>query len=387
MWIRHLTLDSFRCHDHTVVDFVPGVNVIAGPNGSGKTSLLEAAYLLAVGHTFRPGDDQQLVADGASQAIVSGVVAAGGRDVELAIGLGHGPGVGRKDRFRVNGAVRRSVRDFVGHLRAVVFSPDDLDLVKGPPAGRREFLDRVAAAVRPGHARLLSEWERVLRQRNSLLASLPRGSRGAGSEVPETLQTWTEMVVEKGAELTHSRVRTLERLERGFREVSARLGLPSAGVRYRADWTARPAEDVMTVAGDLRDGLAAVAVKERERGLTLVGPHRDDLVLDISGRDGRSRASQGEQRSLALALRLAELRVQEETFDDMPVLLLDDVLSELDEGRQRDLFELLPAAQTLLTVATEDPELAPGLEKAVRDFATRRELDVSVLRTDRVERA
>lgn len=386
MWIRRLNLGAFRCHAQGTLSFVEGVNVIAGSNGSGKTSILEAVHLLATGRSFRSGEDRQLVRDGHEYAIVRGAVHVQNRDVELAVAVGDPPGKSRGERYRVNGAPRRSLKDFTGILRTVVFSPDDLDLVKGGPSARRNFIDTVASTLRPAHGVLVSDYERVLRQRNSLLRTLPRGTARGVGDVSPTLETWTELLAEKGGELTASRLVVLGDLQGPFSASARRLGILDPEISYSTEWTAGGGISSGDLRDDLLETLTGLAAREKERGVTMAGPHRDDISLGMDSRDARTRASQGEQRSLALALRVAELDLHARSFDEMPVLLLDDVLSELDESHQESLFEMLPAAQTLLTVATEEKEIPAEIEGPIGDFARDRGLERSFLRLDEESR-
>lgn len=198
--------------------------------------------------------------------------------------------------------------------------------------------------------------------------------------MPPTLETWTELLAEKGGELTASRLVVLDDLRGPFSASARRLGILGPEISYFTEWTALGGISSGDLRDDLLETLTCLTAREKERGVTMAGPHRDDISLGMDSRDARTRASQGEQRSLALALRVAELDLHARSFDEMPVLLLDDVLSELDESHQESLFEMLPAAQTLLTVATEEKEIPAEIEGPIGDFARDRGLERSFLR-------
>lgn len=354
MRVVRLRLHAFRNHDESVLHLGDGPVVVCGPNGAGKTGVLEAVYLLAAGRSFRTSDADVLLGAGAERGVVEADVSvAGDRMVRVGAALGD-VGIGR--RWMLNGTPRPRHRD-VAVLRSVVFAPDDLRLVKGGPSERREYVDEVLVSLSPRAGAAISDYQRVLKQRNVLLRSI-RGARGAA--VPSALDTWTQMVADKGADLVVERQRLLARLGPLVVDAVGVLSGEAAEAAYVPSW----AGDVDVDPGDRQSVQEALAVdletrrrEEIERGITLVGPHRDDVALRFAGRDARTHASQGEQRIVSLALRLAHLAVLEEATDDAPVLLLDDVFSELDPLRRGRLLDRLPrTAQTLLTTTASADE-------------------------------
>ncbi len=361
MYLDRLELIDFRCYGAVMVSLPPAVTVVTGANGQGKTSLLEAMAWLALGHSFRGVPDRALVRDGAEQSVIRGRVVddASGRDVNVEL-----RSAGR-NRILVNGHPITRARDLFGTFRVTVFAPDDLQLVKSGPGERRGYLDELLVASAPRYAGVRADLERVLRHRNALLRG---GARD--QEARDTLVVFDEQLVRAGAELTRGRLRLLARLSPAVDEAYRALahGARGVGASYEPEWGggADPSPDA-----DLEAGMRAVLEQRRrqevDRGVTLVGPHRDEWRLTIDGRDSRTHASQGEQRTLALALRLASHRVLSEIIDAPPALLLDDVFSELDHERAEALVAALPpAGQTIVTTAGDLPAgIAPACHLVV----------------------
>jgi DNA replication and repair protein RecF len=340
-----LELRDFRCYEAAALELPAGVIAVSGANGQGKTSLLEAAGWVALGRSFRGVPDSALVRQDAERAIVRAGIQDGERvrhaDVELR-------SVGRH-RILLNGQPVSRTRDLLGVLRVTVFAPDDLQLVKGGPAERRAYLDELLTSSAPRYAAVRSDLERVLRHRNALLRG---GVRDA--EARETLDVFDEQLIQAGGQLIRGRRRLLERLAPAVHDAYQGVAPEHGGVdaEYEAEWSPDGPPNEEDVEAGLRTALERRRRQEIERGLTLVGPHRDEWRLTIGGRDSRTHASQGEQRSLALALRLAAHRVVTEVVGTEPVLLLDDVFSELDDDRSRALVAALPGrAQTVITTA------------------------------------
>ena len=341
MRVDRLWLTDFRNYEAADFTLSSGLTVVVGDNGEGKTNLLEAIGYLATLDSFRGAPDDALVRRGCTQAIVR---AEGERDGRTLLVEAEINAVGR-DRVLVNRQPLRRTRDLLGALRVSAFSPDDLVLVKGGPGDRRRYLDGTLVALHPRNDQLRSELDRILRQRNALLKS--SGGR-LDSDTAFTLDVWDARLVETGESLAAARDDLVERLR------------PRLSVAYDA-LVRTPAEVDLAYVAPWRDGgLAAALVDARRdevrRGVSLVGPHRDDLALVIGGRPSRTHASQGEQRSLALAMRLAAHGLVTELTGSAPVLLLDDVFSELDPGRSEALLHHLPPGQALLTTAGHVPE-------------------------------
>jgi len=340
-----LWLTDFRCYEVLELELPPGCTVITGANGQGKTSLLEAVEWIATGRSFRGVPDGALTRAGTDAAIVRAEVERAGGQIRVEAEI---RATGR-NRILVNGQPLARRRDLVDGLRATVFSPDDLELIKGGPAMRRGFLDDLLAASAPRYEAVRTDYERVLRQRNALLKG---GVRDADART--TLEVFDAQLARTGSDLIRARLRLTDRLLPAVARAYAELAReePAVGGAYVVDWTGSTlTEDRDELEALLLESLVAHRRREVDRGVTLVGPHRDEWRLELHGLEARTTASQGEQRSLALALRLGGHRVVAEVLGEEPLLLLDDVFSELDPSRSAALLEHLPAGQTLLTTA------------------------------------
>jgi DNA replication and repair protein RecF len=347
-----LWLSDFRCLRDVDVELAPGLTVLQGANGQGKTSVLEAIGWIARARSFRRVTDAMLVRAGTEQAIVRAEVATAGREQLFEAEI---RATGR-NRVMCNRQPVARARDLHGLLRVTVFAPDDLTLVKGGPAERREYLDEILSMLAARYDAARTDFERVLKQRNALLRG---GVRDEDARV--TLEVFDDQLVHSGAELVRGRLRLIERLAPAVAAAYEDLAHDARpiGAAYECEY----ADGALTVA-DAEPGLVEERLRsalerrrraELDRGITLVGPHRDELRLTIEGLDARYQASQGEQRTLALALRLAGHLVVRDVVGAAPVLLLDDVFSELDAQRASALVHNLPPGQTLLTTASDLP--------------------------------
>jgi DNA replication and repair protein RecF len=351
--LRRLWLTDFRGYREADVALDPGLTVVVGPNGHGKTNLLEAVGYLATLASFRGAPTDALVRVGAERAIVRAEGESEGRELLLEAELS----ANGRNRAQVNRQPLKRARDLLGIMRVTVFAPDDLALVKGGPAERRGYLDDALVALHPRHDQLRTDLDRILRQRGALLKQA--GGR-LTAEVELTLDVFDAKLAVAGDALAAARADLVAELEPVLAGAYDRVARRSAEVRatYRPPW----------MADGLAAALAAARRDDLRRGVSTVGPHRDDLDLVLAGLPGRTHASQGEQRSLALALRLAAHEVVTRRTGTPPVLLLDDVFSELDPDRSDALVDSLPAGQTLLSTAGFVPEGArPGLVLQVRD--------------------
>jgi DNA replication and repair protein RecF len=350
--LEHLWLTDFR--NYRSAELLPapnGLTVVTGANGEGKTNLLEAIAYLATLKSFRGAPPDALIRTGAACAVVR---AEGHRDGRALLIEAERRAEGR-DRVLVNRQPLKRARDLLGALRTTVFSPDDLAIVKGGPALRREYLDDLLVAVSPKYDAMLADLERVLRQRNTLLrqAGLRQAGTGAGrplgEDVARTLDVWDEKLADLGTAVAAARTELCRQLEpEAGKAYDALAGSPAAvGLSYRPSWD-----------GALVDAVAGARLDDLRRGVTTVGPHRDDVVLTIGAMPVRTHASQGEQRTVALALRLAGHGVVSEAVGTPPILLLDDVFSELDQERAAALVAHLPEGQAILTTAGVLPPAA-----------------------------
>ena len=373
MFVTHLSLADFRSYPSTEVPLGPGVTVFTGANGQGKTNLVEAIEFLATLGSHRVATEAPLVRFGAQRAIVRARVQAGRDDArQLLLEIEILPG--KANRASLNRAPLRRPRDLLGGLRVVLFSPEDLAIVKGDPSERRRFLDELITSRWPRLAGVRADYERVLRQRSTLLKSLSgRGSRALTAEAGATLDVWDEQLAALGAEIVQARLATLTQLAPLLAEAYADIA-PTNNV---ASATYRSA--VAVSADHTRDelGLALLAAmgerrfEEIARGVCLVGPHRDDITLVVGELPARGYASHGESWSLALALRLASFALLRADGVE-PVLVLDDVFAELDETRRERLAELIAdAEQVLITaaVAADVPSRLTGRRFTVAESA------------------
>jgi len=356
--LGHLWLTDFRGHQASEVEVGPGITVFAGGNAQGKTTVLEAVGWLARMSSFRGAPDSALVRVGCERAVVRAeiVPANRGPDVRPDLIEAEIAAAGR-NRVLLNRKPLPRARDLLGSLRVTVFAPDDLRLVKAGPAERRVELDDLLVALSPRYDAVQSDYERVLKHRNAWLRTWSR------ADDPATLDVWDEQLVRAGSELVRGRLKLLDRLAAPLGKAYGDVAGAAADVSgaYEAAWAGDAPLDETTlddVAPLLADAVARSRSADLERRLTLVGPHRDDWRLSIDGLDARRFASQGEQRSLALAVRLAGHVVISDVVGEPPVLLLDDVFSELDETRANNLVAHLPIAQAMVTTAGAVP---PGL--------------------------
>jgi DNA replication and repair protein RecF len=351
--LRRLWLTDFRSYVEADVTFAEGLTAVVGPNGQGKTNLLEAIAYLATLGSFRGAPTEALVRAGADRAIVRAEAVREGRELLLEAELV----AGGRNRAQLNRQPLRRARDLLGALRVTVFSPDDLVLVKGSPGERRTYLDDTLVALHPRHDQARGDLEKILRQRGALLKQA--GGR-LSTEIELTLDVFDAKLVAAGEALARARRALVADLEPVLGDAYDRVARRSAEVRavYEPPW----------MADGLAAALAAARRDDLRRGVSTVGPHRDELELVLSGLPARTHASQGEQRSLALAMRLAAHEVVTRQTETPPVLLLDDVFSELDPDRSAALLETLPAGQTVLSTASALPEgTAPGTVLRVRD--------------------
>lgn len=359
MRVAQLALESFRNYDRQSVHLAPGLNLVTGRNAQGKTNLLEALYCLGgLGSPRSP--DAALVMEGADRALLHAEVVKKGRSVRIDMELRAGRGM----RALVNKAPLGATRALAGFVVSVFFGPDELSLVKGSPDGRRRFLDDLIVKLRPARQALRREWDRVLRQRNALLRTMARTGSPPGS-----LEVWDDALCRVGADLAAARLAALGRLMPfARRRYEAIAGGGSLTLTYVSSWLgeaaaaealAEPASiDGTALRSALQRRLEEVRPRELERRVSLVGPQRDDVVVRLATGpggaflDARSHASQGDQRTSALALKLAEHDLLREVLEDDPILLLDDVFSELDQHRRRWLRQAVQEVeQTLLTSA------------------------------------
>ncbi|HEX5586901.1 MAG TPA: DNA replication/repair protein RecF [Acidimicrobiia bacterium] len=353
--LTRLSLRDFRCYEEAELHFPAGVTLVVGANAQGKTSLLEAVAWAATGSSFRGVPDAVLVRAGCDSAIVRAEVVDGARAQLLEAEIR----ASGRNRVRLNDHPLTKARERRELVRVTVFAPDDLQLVKGGPAERRAYLDGLLTSVAPRYEAVIADYDRVLRQRNALL----KQRFGSDPDDETTMKVFDAQLARTGAELTRGRWRMLERLvplvAEAYDELAHQPDAVDAG--YQSEWALSGAADADADAERdletaLLEALTARRRAELDRKVTLAGPHRDEWRLRVGGLDARTHASQGEQRTLALALRLGGHRLCTEVIGSAPVLLLDDVFSELDPQRSAALVANLGSGQTLLTTAGDVPD-------------------------------
>ena len=347
MYVRHLALRDYRSWSHVDLELTPGRTVFVGANGFGKTNLVEALWYCATLGSHRVGTDAPLVRSGADRAVVSTIVVNDGRELAVDIEIA----AGRANKARLNRSAVRSTREILGAVRAVLFAPEDLALVRGDPGERRRYLDELATVRRPRIAAVRADYDKVLKQRTALLKSAAGGRLRSDRGVLDTLDVWDGHLAAHGAELMAARLELVSELAPEV-EKAYQLLAPasrSAGIVYRST-----IEDPVTDVAALQEALLVALGRRRdaelERGLCLVGPHRDDLELRLGDQPAKGFASHGESWSMALALRLASYQLLREEGSE-PVLILDDVFAELDTARRRALAGVAADAEQVLVTA------------------------------------
>jgi DNA replication and repair protein RecF len=373
MFIKHLSLAHFRNYETAEVELQKGVNLFVGPNGQGKTNLAEAIRYLSTLSSHRVAGYIPMIKQGAAQAVVRALASFDDRDVLLELELNRD----NPNKARVNKSPAQKVRDILGYVNSVTFAPEDLDIIKRDPSNRRAFIDELVVQVWPRFAGVYGDYERVLKQRNTLLKTARQ--TGAKGSALSTLDAWDQSLVAYGSEIIAARVDLIERLRphlfaayqsiaiaNNEPKILIKSSLLSATIAHYLDSDEESSDMVEAEflnTGDraeieelFRLKLQSVRNKELERGITLVGPHRDDLVLLLGSLPAKGYASHGESWSYALALRLASIALlRAETRSGDPILILDDVFAELDAGRRERLAQMVKEnEQVLITAAVAE---------------------------------
>ncbi|MER6075465.1 DNA replication/repair protein RecF [Streptomyces sp. NPDC001817] len=372
MHVTHLSLADFRSYARAEVPLDPGVTAFVGPNGQGKTNLVEAVGYLATLGSHRVASDTPLVRMGAERAVIRAQVRQGERQQLVELELNPG----KANRARINRSSQVRPRDVLGIVRTVLFAPEDLALVKGDPGERRRFLDELITARSPRMAAVRSDYERVLKQRNTLLKTAALARRHGGRSMDlSTLDVWDQHLAHAGAELLAQRLDLIAALQpladKAYEQLAPGGGPLALEYKPSAPGEAHAREDLHA---QLMAALTEARKQEIERGVTLVGPHRDDLILKLGQLPAKGYASHGESWSFALALRLASYDLLRAEGNE-PVLVLDDVFAELDTRRRERLAELVaPGEQVLVTAAVDDdvPHVLAGARYAVSDGTVER---------------
>lgn len=382
MYLEKLSLTDFRSYAQVDLNFEPGVTVLVGSNGIGKTNLMEAIGYLATLNSHRVSTDAPLLRFGAERAMIRAKLVRGEQSTVLELEIN----AARANRGRINRSNPVRARDLLGICQTVLFAPEDLALVKGDPSNRRRFLDELLVSLMPRHAATRSDYDRVLKQRNALLKSGRAGKFSAGHEA--TLDVWDQHMARAGAELLHARLELVDRLQPHLNKAYAQLtdGSKEASAVYRSTLQDMLDDDGGAAAADAGDGaapsedlrllsvdqladryiqaFAAARRKELERGISLVGPHRDELELVLGSAPAKGYASHGETWSMCLSLRLASYYVMLDdarTGGSPPILILDDVFAELDVQRRRKLAAIVSGAEQVLVTAAVEADIPAEL--------------------------
>ena len=345
MRIDELVLQNFRTYPELTLRLHPSLNFFHGPNAAGKTNIIEAIHMVGMGRSHRASKDDELITWAADAYHIRARITAriGNQTVEICSQRG------QRKEVKVNGERKRRLSELLGIFNVVLFTPDDLEMVKGSPAARRRFLDAVICQLSPQYYHYLARYNHVLQQRNAVLRT--PGSR-------ETLEVWDEQLVQYGSELIFRRMHAVRKLaglaRSNYREIS-REG-DDLTVVYRTFMALDDSATVEAIKRRLAQEVQRSRRIEEKKGYTMVGPQRDDLGLAIQGAEARLFASQGQQRTIVLALKMAEMEFLAEGAGEYPVLLLDDVFSELDDSRRGNLLEKMSRpVQTLITSTNTNP--------------------------------
>jgi DNA replication and repair protein RecF len=349
MKLRKFKAESFRNIEKCEIDFTDGVNLIYGGNALGKTNVIEGIYLFSRGRSFRTSTEKDMVRYGDAGFRVG--IDYESRDGEVSLEYAS---FGREKRRRRNGYAVKSVKELIEGFKAILFHPDNLSLVKGGPEERRAFLNVAAAQYYPAYISDYARFSTALENRNALLKMASKGGFVDDGE----LTAWSESMAEYSALIYKTRSEYLKKLEVYVREIGLKIsdGKEEISFEYKSDVATDSGEE--SIRAQYREALTSSLEKEKIVGSSLYGPQRDDIIIKINGQPTRGFASQGQQRSIVLAMKLAEGEVIRDTFGEYPVFLLDEMLSELDEGRRRFVLDSLAGKQTIIT-ACECEEMKP----------------------------
>lgn len=365
MQISKLSLRNFRNHENLDLSFVPGATTIIGRNGRGKTNIVEAVYYLATLGSHRVSQDAPLIRKGQNTASILANVTKHNRQAEVELTINY-PGT---NKVALNKNQLTKSKDILGLVTTVIFSPEDLELVKGEPSARRKFIDELSTSLTPKFSNTRSDYERILKQRNTLLKSL--GRRNPSLQARATLDAWDEQLIQTGSEIIFARLENIKKIQPHILNFGSEISgdTEPLSLTYTNIWLPIETLDKNEIANFFRTELERRNSDEIDRGATLVGPHRDDLDIQLSHMPAKGYASHGQSWSIAIALRLAAFKTLRE-HDDDPILILDDVFAELDERRRSRLISIISdVEQTLITAAVlEDiPKGLPSNQLLLED--------------------
>lgn len=347
MRISGLKLNNFRNYHSEEFKFTDGINVIFGGNAQGKTNVLEAIFLCSCGRSHRTSRDQELIRTGSEGYKVNADIISSYSSPSIEISLKKG----EKKRILINGIPVRRIGELLGNIRVVMFSPEDLAIVKGAPSERRRFIDIAISQIRPAYFYELQKYGRILKQRNNLLKEIKE--KGSDSS---TLEIWSEALAESGAKIVEERIRMSEKLKGIAKEKQKGItgGKETLEIRYVPSIGIEECKDAEEIKERFLREIEKNSENEKRYGVTISGPHRDDWVIMQKGKEIKHYGSQGQQRTAVLSIKLAELEIIEKETGEMPVLLLDDVMSELDMQRRGYLLEEIKGVQTIITTTEKE---------------------------------
>ncbi|BCJ87468.1 DNA replication/repair protein RecF [Effusibacillus dendaii] len=357
MILQSLEAVNFRNYAHLSLTLSPYITILVGQNAQGKTNILESILMLSLAKSHRAGRDSEMIRWGEEFASVTGQVVRQQRTYELNLKI-----LNRGKKVRVNQIEKRRISDFIGHLNVVLFAPEDLQLVKGAPQTRRKFLDVELGQINPQYLHNLVQYQRVLQQRNNLL----KDAESLDSRLSEMLSVWDDQLVEYGSRIVTKRVEFVHKLQMHAAEIHRQITSEKESLELSYQCVLlENGRSLEAVKEYFRQQLVARRKEDFRRGITSTGPHRDDIEVQIDSKNVQVYGSQGQQRTAALSMKLAEIELIRQEVGEYPVLLLDDVLSELDEMRQLHLLESMgQKVQTLITTT-----MTYGLDEMMREKA------------------
>ncbi len=345
MLLTSVELHNYRNYNELELKTPHKVNVFLGPNAQGKTNLLEAVFVLALTKSHRTSKDKELIGWNSPNARISGEVDKKYGSVKLDLSF-----AAQGKKARINGLEQRKLSDFIGSVNVVMFAPEDLEIVKGTPGVRRRFLDMEIGQVQPGYLYTLQQYGKVLQQRNNYLKSTAISSINDAM-----LEVWNMQLAEHGVKIMKKRKHFIQKLQMYAEQIHFGItnGAEQLTIEYKPSFDTDALQEESVLFEQFMIKLSQVKDGEIRRGVTLVGPHRDDLAFYINGKEAQTFGSQGQQRTTALSLKLAEIELIHEEIGEYPILLLDDVLSELDHNRQTQLIETFQSkVQTFITTTS-----------------------------------
>lgn len=348
LFIKELKLKNYRNYNHLEAVFENKVNVIIGENAQGKTNVMEAIYVLAMAKSHRTSNDKELIRWDEEYAKIEGRVEKNNRTVNLQLIVSK-----KGKKAKLNHIEQQKLSHYVGHMNIIMFAPEDLNLVKGSPQVRRRFIDMEIGQVSPIYLHELSKYQKIMQQRNHYLKQMQMKKQVNH----HMLDVLTSQLSEAAAKIVLKRLEFINQLEKWAKPIHSGIsrGLEELKIKYKPSVDVSDSQELSKIIEVYYEKFAKIKEKEMERGTTLVGPHRDDLIFYVNNRDVQTYGSQGQQRTTALSIKLAEIDLIHEEIGEYPILLLDDVLSELDDYRQSHLLNTIQGkVQTFVTTTSVD---------------------------------